>query len=429
MINTLALISASLIPALSWLSYRYLLRDTRRFALNRALLLLAMSGSLILPWLTIPTLGLNRLPLSIQEVVYASLPEVLVGASTSPVSNLWSPAAIIYLYWGVVLLLGSALLLNVLRIGWQIRKAKPAEFQGRKFRLGQRGQSYSFFNFIVLDPDLMVEPDQLLRVLAHEEAHRKQGHSADAVLAELVRVLFWFNPFAWMLPRMVSENCEFLADRASLRALPGLQSYARLLINSASASVHSGSTRALIAPSFEHSQTKRRLIMLSNSTTPKKHAIRYGMSIVLTVLGFALCACSKQDKDPSDLLAQRNRSENSARQSAGEQSASDEAMRAEEVDVMPEFPGGMNALMEFLSSEIRYPEAASEAGTEGRVIIDFVVLPNGSLSNVNIIKGFDPDCDAEALRAVKAMPNWNPGQKGGVAVPVRLYLPVVFALS
>ena len=99
------------------------------------------------------------------------------------------------------------------------------------------------------------------------------------------------------------------------------------------------------------------------------------------------------------------------------------------VEDQPEFPGGMEALMKHLSKEIKYPKEAQDKGTQGRVIVQFVVRKDGSITDAKIMKPVDPLLDAEALRVVSEMPNWIPGKQRGEAVNVRFTLPVMFRLS
>ena len=99
------------------------------------------------------------------------------------------------------------------------------------------------------------------------------------------------------------------------------------------------------------------------------------------------------------------------------------------VKQMPEFQGGQNALLEFLSKSIRYPEAARKNSVQGRVITTFVVEKDGSISNARVVKSVNPDLDAEALRVVNSMPNWNPGKQDGKAVRVKYTVPVTFKLD
>ena len=99
------------------------------------------------------------------------------------------------------------------------------------------------------------------------------------------------------------------------------------------------------------------------------------------------------------------------------------------VEQMPEFPGGMSALIDFLSSNIKYPEDAHKAGISGRVTTRFVINEDGSVSDVVIVRSANPLLDAEAIRVVSSMPNWTPGKVNGKAVKCRFTLPVTFRLQ
>ena len=101
-----------------------------------------------------------------------------------------------------------------------------------------------------------------------------------------------------------------------------------------------------------------------------------------------------------------------------------------EVEQMPEFPdGGMSGLMQFLSKNIRYPVNAQKNNTQGRVTVQFIVNADGSVSNIGIIRGVDPELDGEAVRVISTMPNWKPGMQKGKAVRVKYTVPVMFRLS
>ena len=99
------------------------------------------------------------------------------------------------------------------------------------------------------------------------------------------------------------------------------------------------------------------------------------------------------------------------------------------VESMPEFPGGTGELYKYLGQSIKYPPLAKESGIQGRVFVNFVVEPNGSISNVKILRGIGGGCDEEAMRVVKAMPSWKPGKQRGKAVRVSYNLPIKFTLQ
>ena len=100
----------------------------------------------------------------------------------------------------------------------------------------------------------------------------------------------------------------------------------------------------------------------------------------------------------------------------------------EEVEQMPQYPGGMQAMAEFLQTNMKYPEDAAKQKVEGRVMVQFVVETDGSISDVHVAKQVFPSLDAEAIRVVQSMPKWMPGKKKGKVVRVRYNLPIVFRM-
>ncbi len=99
------------------------------------------------------------------------------------------------------------------------------------------------------------------------------------------------------------------------------------------------------------------------------------------------------------------------------------------VEEMPSYPGGEAKMYEYLGKNIKYPQIARESGIQGRVFVNYVVEPDGSVSNVKVLRGIGGGCDEEAMRVVKAMPKWKPGKQRGKAVRVSYTLPVVFKLQ
>ena len=96
---------------------------------------------------------------------------------------------------------------------------------------------------------------------------------------------------------------------------------------------------------------------------------------------------------------------------------------------MPSFPGGPQALYEYLAKTIKYPLVAEENGVQGRVIVSFVIEHDGSITDAKVVKSVDPSLDKEALRVTKSMPNWIPGKQKGETVRVKFTVPVTFKLQ
>jgi protein TonB len=98
-------------------------------------------------------------------------------------------------------------------------------------------------------------------------------------------------------------------------------------------------------------------------------------------------------------------------------------------EIMPEFPGGQRALLNFLSKNVKYPVIAQENGITGKVFVSFVIDEAGDILNVELLRGADPALDKEALRVVSSMPKWQPGMQGGKTVKVRYTVPINFQLQ
>ena len=101
----------------------------------------------------------------------------------------------------------------------------------------------------------------------------------------------------------------------------------------------------------------------------------------------------------------------------------------EKVEDMPVFPGGEQAMMEFVAKNVQYPKEAMEKEISGRVLVGFIVEKDGSISETEVVKGIGGGCDEEAVRVVKAMPKWKPGKQDGKPVRVHFILPLTFKLQ
>jgi len=99
------------------------------------------------------------------------------------------------------------------------------------------------------------------------------------------------------------------------------------------------------------------------------------------------------------------------------------------VEKMPQYPGGDEELFKYLATNIKYPSDAKEQNIEGRVICQFVINRDGSVSDVVVVRSIAPSLDAEAVRVISAMPNWTPGEQRGQTVRVKYTLPINFKLD
>ena len=155
-------------------------------------------------------------------------------------------------------------------------------------------------------------------------------------------------------------------------------------------------------------------MMNSKNKTNKKLAIVYALS-TLPVLAFLALG--------TQMVTIEQAEASTATEVAPPQTV-DKASR--HVDVLPEFPGGEKAMMQWITQNIQYPKEAAKANIEGSVIVSFFVEKDGSISNVEVIKSVHELLDKEALRVVNAMPKWKPGMENGQPVRTRFFVPISF---
>lgn len=135
-------------------------------------------------------------------------------------------------------------------------------------------------------------------------------------------------------------------------------------------------------------------------------------------------------KGDNDIYSKKEQNEKESKSKEEQnESESNKIFNGDDVDQQPSFPGGTNALNTFIVSNLKYPVFAQEKGIQGRVVVKFIVEKDGSISNVEVDRSVDPDLDNEAMRVVKAMPKWIPGQINGKAVKVECSHPFVFRLQ
>ena len=162
---------------------------------------------------------------------------------------------------------------------------------------------------------------------------------------------------------------------------------------------------------------------------PKRSMRRFKLySLTVLAMTGVLFACSTNPKEPAKKISKVETAP------AIKPVKSDSTVPQQDqifvvVEKMPTFPGGLKALMSYLAKNIHYPADAKKQGIQGRVFIHFVINKDGSVSNVRLLKGISPSCDAEAIRVVKNMPNWNPGVQKGQKVRVAFNLPIKFSLK
>ena len=308
-------------------------------------------------------------------------------------------------------------------------------------------------NIVVSEKDYRDNPEY---ILLHERAHIAGRHSWDILLCDVLIVFQWFNPAAWLLKAELQSVHEYEADRRVLSSGVNAADYQLLLIRKAV-----GDKLFSMANNLNQSSLKKRItMMLKKKSNPWSRA-RMLVAVPVAAVAVVAFATPKAEslsnviESESEALVSKvmpavKAQADGSSQGATEMAAADAApVKAEAeaqpkadapeaivpdgddkvydvVEQQPEFPGGTSGLAKWLGDNIKYPAEAAKQGIEGRVIVQFVVGIDGTVSNVKLMRPVNPLLDQEALRVVTAMPKWTPGKQDGKPVAVKYTIPVTF---
>ncbi|HIY48866.1 MAG TPA: energy transducer TonB [Candidatus Barnesiella excrementavium] len=148
---------------------------------------------------------------------------------------------------------------------------------------------------------------------------------------------------------------------------------------------------------------------------------------VTAVIGLLLAGCNANHSTTEQATTSDSASETTAAPADSTSLSSDSIF--EVAEVMPEFPGGTQALFKFIGENLQYPQNAIDGQIEGRVVVQFVVDKEGKVGNIQVVRSIDKMLDQAAIDVVRALPDWKPGMQDGQPVNVRYTLPVNFKLS
>ncbi len=444
--------------ALFYAFYRLFFYKDTFFHWRRIALLSFFAISLLYPLLNIQEWIKAHEPMVAMADLYATiiLPEQTVTPQQEPTMN-WQELTILFMkiiYWSGVLFLATRFLLqlgSIIRLHIQCSKST---IQGTRVHLLKKVNGpFSFFRWIFIYPQSHTE-SEISEIITHEETHARQYHSVDVLISELMCTFCWFNPFIWLMKREVRGNLEYMADHRVLETGHDSKSYQYHLLGLAH---HKAA--ANLSNSFNVLPLKNRIKMMNKRRTKEIGRTKYLMFLPLAAL-LMIVSNIEMVARTTEKFAKEVMGQATAQVLSEPEIATIPELPAEEiqkitlpqdkkiketmethsksvpdsvvfevVEEMPDFPGGMKALMEYLSQNIKYPAEAHAKGIQGRVIVSFIVKKDGSISDIKVVRSVDPYLDKEAERVIAAMPAWKPGKQRGQAVNVRFTVPVAFRLT
>ena len=436
------MLKSSVCLAMFYLFYRMLLSKETFHRFNRIALLGVLSLSCLVPMMEVTTaeaseLGQPFLELEEMMLMVGTEPEGVLAETSSPFP--WR-ALMLLVYVGGILFFVLRHLWSLGRMVRLLRASRRETLKGgiTLFVHREKAAPFSWMNMIAVSEEDLEENRNA--ILTHERAHIKNCHSWDLLLAEMCIFFQWFNPAAWLLKQELQTIHEYEADEWVINNGIDAKTYQLLIIKKAV-----GARLYSIANSFNHSSLKKRITMMIKKKSNPWARLKYLYVLPLAAVAVAAFARPEVSNEFNEISsvkvndlasivkAEEAKSvENSLEQmvmSTDSVSPVKEKVIFQVVEEMPEFPGGVQEMMNFFSKNMRYPAESHKNGIQGRVIVSFVVTDEGEIKDPVVVKGVDPLLDAEALRVIKMMPKWKPGKQRGKAVYVYFTVPVEFKLQ
>ena len=391
-----------------YLLYIAFLKKDTFFAFRRYFLLVAIVFSFVYPFVAVSAWGnIISFDKPREYIVQVMVEEPSFAVVLADEAQVAEPVKKIEINWWQVLLysLSAGFVFFFARFIWQLtsilhikHKSSRKNINGiQVFDLHDEITPFSFFRWIFIHIDSHSDTE-LKQILLHEQTHARQWHSADVILMELLGVFFWWNPIVWLMKRETAINLEYLADNNVLRRGIDSRDYQYHLLR---LTYHQNATQ--LVNNFNVSLLKQRITMMNKTKSPARKLAKYLIALPLALLLVAGNSVYAQNQKGDEIFT--------------------------EVEKYPEFPGGNSAFMKFLAEGIKYPVIAMENNEQGRVVANFVVEKDGRISNIKVIRGVTAGLDAEAMRLLNSMPDWQPGEHKGQPVRVRFTLPMVFRLQ
>ena len=423
------LITTGLLLSVFYAFFMLLMRKTTFFTFNRFALLAGSLLCLALPlvhWDFSGTAVSNVIPTLTLPQAVVSAEGGTLNAADKGISWLGVVSGIYFLGAFVVLIMN---ILSVIQTSRMIASGEHIQKEGFKVTIVDAPvASFSFLGHIVIGrEDFTANPV----ILTHEMSHVRKHHSVDVLLFSVVTVLHWFNPLVWLARAELKMLHEYEADESVINQGVNAADYQLLLVRKAV-----GEHRFRLANGFNHTKLSNRITMMMSEKT--NGWIRLSYVACVPLLACMLCFCTSNKQTP-EMTERTEDALDAEPQDINEVVAigftdsttaeEDEPVPFRSAEVKPMFQGGdANNFSKWINEHLIYPQDAKDAGKQGRVVLQFTVNKVGRMENIRVLRGCYQSLDEEALRVVKASPEWKPGMMDGKAVSVTYTFPIVFKL-
>ena len=395
-----------------YLIYKYLYSNSTHFVANRIFLWLIAPGAILLAYIP-------RLFHSGQMFAKVMLPAFVIHPGHSILPDILAEETdhfhiLKIIYFSVAAILFFRLLWRHFRLISSLQTEKIEKQEGI-YIIRDSGvrAPYSYFRYLMLPAETAgTEAEKLM--IAHEKAHIIQRHSLDILWFNILAAFMWINPVSWLIIKEMKKIHEYLADQNTIAGMPDKRAYYQLLF-----SQYLNISPIGFINTFSYLPLKKRMIMMKKKEDLKRSFWRYALLLPFTLI---LAGFSYAGRNMNGSPVPYNEFQKVSPLSQNEKVYT-------KVDEPPRYIGGNEALMAFLSNNIKYPRQARKKGTEGTVFIQFIVEKDGKVSNIEVKRGIGDGCDQEGIRVVKLMKKWIPGKKEGKNVRTKFILPLKFVIK
>lgn len=384
--------------------YKLWLENEKMLRFNRAYLLLSLVFSLVIPLQLVSFQSIIS-----NETGIVQLNELVIRKGTENLSSIsvndFIIGLILSIYVFMVSLFAIRFFVNLYSFYKKTRRNEVLVINDEKIVLLQETVlPHSFLNTIFINKEEFEKGKIPSELIAHEKAHLQQKHTLDILFIEILQIVFWFNPLLVFYKKAIKLNHEFLADDAVNVQFQSVENYQNLLLDFAL-----NKNTVALASNINYLITKKRLLMMTKKESPIKVVLKIcTVSIVGTLLLLVFS---------SRTIAQTEKSSPKLKEGF--------AVSYDTTSVKgPEFPGGMVEFYKFIGKNFKMPAEASKNKIEGKVLMEFMVEKDGSLSEIKIIKDLGNGLGDEATRVLKLSPKWNPATQDGKPVRVTYALPI-----
>lgn len=449
--------------------YYLLLRNETDFRKQRMFLLIGTLCALVAPLIEISLIVAEPIvPGGVANIAYF-LPEVTVGESKSAIAT---SDVLLIVYILVAIAIAVPMARQCMKMYRSVRWS-VGTYHNNYYIVESKhnSPSWSFFRWIYIGQSDQLSSEEKDLIVRHEMLHGKLLHSFDIILFTVLCLVFWFNPVVWIYRKTIARIHEFEVDNL-VASGHNTTDYGILLAKTAL------SANGFLLPHYFNQSFILKRINMLNMLKRQVSSWKLTMLATTVVVYFMAVACTEMETQtaapkevtlPGDVpssvsknfldLKMRypnrtftlteitgvNVSDISSEGKGLVAMYNDDASRRSwiatealdpknEIFSIVEKPaeygdGGMTGMFEFFSKTMNYPEQARSNGVQGTVFVEFIVMEDGHLTALKVLKGIGAGCDAEALRVVSKMGAWKPAENGGKPVAAKFVLPVKFMLN